>query len=166
MIIRKAKLEDIHAIMTVYKSCVEGMIMLGIDQWDETYPNYEIIKSDLEKESYYVGCIDDQIVSGVNIDQNQDPTYLSIDWNDNTNKFLVVHRLCAKTSVWNKGIGKKMMLFAEQLAKKRKLTSIRLDTYKNNQRGINFYKRLGYQKLGSIKLKPNKDIYYCFEKLL
>ena len=29
-----------------------------------------------------------------------------------------------------------------------------------------FYRRLGYNELGSINLKPNKNEYYCFEKII
>ena len=47
MIIRKAKKSDLKDIMLMYKSCVNGMIKNGIDQWDETYPNSKIIKKDL-----------------------------------------------------------------------------------------------------------------------
>ena len=36
MIIRKAEKQDLDDIMQVYKSCVDGMIAIGIDQWDET----------------------------------------------------------------------------------------------------------------------------------
>ena len=43
MIIRKAEISDLGNIMLMYKSCVAGMIANGIDQWDETYPNTEVI---------------------------------------------------------------------------------------------------------------------------
>ena len=166
MIIRKAENNALDDIMQVYKSCVSSMISLGIDQWDETYPNPGIIEQDLEIGDYYVGLIDNEIVAGIKIDSVQDPTYLTIDWVDKTNNFMVVHRLCSKTEVWNQGVGKKMMDFAESLAKKNNCVSMRLDTYINNPKAIAFYKRLGYNQLGNIKLKSHKDIYYCFEKIL
>ena len=166
MIIRKGKKNELDDIMQVYKSCVSGMIALGIDQWDESYPNREIIEQDLEIGDYYVGLIDNEIVAGIKIDSVQDSTYLTVDWADKTNNFMVVHRLCSKTKVWNQGVGKKMMEFAESLAKKSNCVSIRLDTYINNPRAIKFYKRLGYNQLGHIHLKADKDIYYCFEKVL
>ncbi|MBL6657423.1 MAG: GNAT family N-acetyltransferase [Flavobacteriales bacterium] len=166
MIIRKAKVNELNQIMEVYDSCVRGMIELGIDQWDESYPNREVIKKDLETGDYYVGIINDEIVSGIKIDAKQDPTYLDIDWQDKTNNFMVVHRLCAKVSVWNKGVGKQMMKYAEKLALENKHISMRLDTYINNPKAIAFYKRIGYKQLGHINLKPHKDIYYCFEKML
>ena len=31
---------------------------------------------------------------------------------------------------------------------------------------MEFYKRLGYIELGTIDLKPNKNHYHCFEKII
>jgi len=166
MIIRKAKKEDLNAIMETYASCVKGMIELGIDQWDESYPNRKIIENDILEQNYYVGIINQEIISGVKIDQIQDPTYSDINWEDKKNNFIVVHRLCSKTKVWDKGIGKKMMKYAESIAKQINCNSIRLDTYINNPKAMKFYEKIGYKRLGSINLKPNKDIYYCYEKIL
>jgi GNAT superfamily N-acetyltransferase len=165
MKIRLANKTELDAIMEVYASCVKGMLLLGIDQWDESYPNREIIKNDLEEQNYYLGLLNDEIVAGIKIDRIQDPTYLSINWHDKTDNFMVVHRLCSKTTVWSKGVGRKMMNFAEELAKNNNCKSMRLDTYINNPKAIAFYEHLGYQKLGHINLKPDKDIYYCFEKI-
>ena len=166
MIIRKGEISDLNNIMKMYKSCISGMIKNGIDQWDETYPDNKTIFEDLENKSYYVGEEKKEIIGGINIDQNQDKTYLDINWKDKKNSFLVVHRLGVKEEFWNKKIGKDLMLFAENLVIKKGLNSIRLDTYSNNPKAIEFYKRLGYRKLGSINLKPNKNEYYCFEKII
>ena len=150
----------------MYSSCVKGMIRDGIDQWDESYPNSEIIASDLEAETYYVLEIKGEIKGGINIDQNQDKTYLGINWEDTSDSFLVVHRLGVKEDFWNKKIGKDLMLFTEKLVKEKGLKSIRLDTYSGNPKAMGFYRRLGYSKLGAIDLKPNKNKYYCFEKII
>ena len=166
MIIRKAKISDLKEIMKMYKSCVKGMIKNGIDQWDDTYPNTEVITKDLEKQSYYVAEIDGEIIGGINIDQNQDKTYLDIDWKDKSNSFLVVHRLGVKEEFWEKKIGKKLMIFAENMVIEKGLKSIRLDTYSGNPKAMEFYKRLGYIKLGYIYLKEGKNEYYCFEKII
>ena len=76
--------------MRMYHSCVKGMIKNGIDQWDESYPNIEIIQEDLRANTYYVAEINSQIIGGINIDRNQDPTYLNISWQDKSNLFLIV----------------------------------------------------------------------------
>ena len=58
------------------------------------------------------------------------------------------------------------MEFAENLVRKKNLKSIRLDTYSGNPKAMNFYRKLGYEELGTIDLKPNKDKYHCFEKII
>ena len=150
----------------MYKSCVTGMIENGINQWDDTYPNTEIINEDLNVGTYYVAEIDGTIIGGVNIDKNKDDTYLALDWVDKSDSFLVVHRLGVKEEFWNKKIGKYLMLFTEKLVLERELKSIRLDTYSGNPKAMEFYRRLGYTELGTINLKPNKDKYHCFEKII
>lgn len=166
MIIRKANKTDLDNIMLMYKSCVKGMLANGIDQWDETYPNAGVIMEDLIAQTYYVAEIESTIIGGINIDQNQDKTYLDIDWSDTSNQFLVVHRLGVKEEFWDKKIGKDLMKFTEKLVIERGLKSIRLDTYSGNPKAMEFYKRLGYGELGSINLKLNKNEYYCFEKII
>ena len=93
MIVRKAYKKELKDIMKMYKSCIKAMIKNGIDQWDSSYPNSEIITSDLSAETYYVAEIKGKIIGGINIDKNQDKTYLDINWKDTSDSFLVVHRL-------------------------------------------------------------------------
>ena len=164
MKIRLAKTSDLNSIMKMYKSCVEGMIKNGIDQWDSSYPNSEVIQEDIKNGTYFIGEIEGEIVGGINIDNKQDPTYLDIDWEDTSDSFLVVHRLGVKQELWNKKIGKDLMLFTERLVIEKNLKSIRLDTYSGNPKAMEFYRRLGYKELGTIDLKPNKNKYHCFEK--
>ena len=150
----------------MYKSCVAGMVENGIDQWDDTYPNTEIISEDLNVGTYYVAEMDGTIIGGVNIDKNQDTTYLALDWEDISDSFLVVHRLGVKKEFWNKKIGKDLMLFTEKLVIEKGMKSIRLDTYSGNPKAMEFYRRLGYTEIGTIDLKPNKEKYYCYEKII
>ncbi|HIG32989.1 MAG TPA: GNAT family N-acetyltransferase [Flavobacteriales bacterium] len=166
MIIRKAQIPDLENIMLMYKSCVAGMLENNIDQWDATYPNTEVIMADLIAQTYFVVIENEIIIAGINIDQNQDKTYLEINWEDKFDSFLVVHRLGVKEEFWNDGIGKSLMLFAENLVTEKGLNSIRLDTYSGNPKAMEFYRRLGYRELGAINLKPNKNEYYCFEKII
>ena len=166
MTIRRSHTADLGNIMLMYKSCVKGMLKNGITQWDNSYPNADIILADIKARTYYVAKKNGVIVGGINIDENQDHTYLTIDWEDKSNSFLVVHRLAVKEENWGDGIGKKLMLFVEEVAREENYSSIRLDTYSGNPKAMEFYLKLGYSELGTIDLKPNKKEYHCFEKLV
>ena len=166
MMIREAHIDDLENIMMMYKSCVGGMLANSIDQWDSTYPNSVVITKDINASTYYIATKEDTIIGGINIDQNQDPTYLDVEWKDSSNRFLVVHRLGVKEENWGDGIGKDLMIFTEELVMEKDLKSIRLDTYSGNPKAMEFYIRLGYRELGAINLKPDKNEYYCFEKII
>ena len=166
MIIRKANTADLGNIMLMYNSCVNGMLKNGIDQWDASYPNVDVIIVDLKARTYFVAEENGEIIGGINIDENQDKTYLTIDWADKKNQFLVVHRLAVVEEKWGDGIGKKLMLFVEEVVAEEGYQSIRLDTYSGNPKAMEFYRRLGYRELGAINLKPHKNEYYCFEKII
>mgnify|MGYP001291208551 CR=1 FL=1 len=166
MNIRKGEISDIENIMQMYKSCVEGMIENGIDQWDKSYPNADIILADIKDRTYFIAELNGEILGGINLDEKQDATYLSIEWEDKTNNFLVVHRLAVKEENWGEGIGKELMLFVEEVVSEEGYQSIRLDTYSGNPKAIEFYNRLGYTELGKIDLKANKNKYHCFEKII
>ena len=66
--------------------CVE-MIKNNIDQWDESYPNSEVI-SEYKGSKFYVNGVDNKIIGGVNIDQLQEHAYLDINWKDKSGHFL------------------------------------------------------------------------------
>jgi ribosomal protein S18 acetylase RimI-like enzyme len=159
-------MSDLESIMNVYRSCVIGMIKIGVDQWDKSYPNAEIISSDLKASTYYIAENEGDVIGGLNIDTIQDNSYLNVNWEDISNSFLVVHRLAIKEEFWNQKIGKELMIFVESLILKKKLKSIRLDTYSGNPNAMIFYKKIGYKERGTVKLKPNKNKYYCFEKII
>ena len=73
MIIKRAEISHLEKIMDMYDSCVAGMIKKNIDQWDETYPNKEVIKQDIKLKTYFIATIDQEIIGGINIDQEQVP---------------------------------------------------------------------------------------------
>ena len=99
MIIRLARIKDLHDIMKMYKSCVMGMIAHNITQWDNKYPNQEIILKDLKNKTYFVAEKNNEVIGGINIDKLQDEVYNTIKWNDKSDKFLVVHQISSKRRI-------------------------------------------------------------------
>ena len=65
MIIRKANTADLGNIMLMYNSCVNGMLKNGIDQWDASYPNVDVIIADLKARTYFVAEENGEIIGGI-----------------------------------------------------------------------------------------------------
>ncbi|MEW9702685.1 GNAT family N-acetyltransferase [Paenibacillus sp. SI8] len=61
-------------------------------------------------------------------------------------------------------MGKKLLIFAEEQARARGCTSIRLDAYTANPTALQMYERAGYSKVGLIRYPLRKEPYQCYEK--
>tara|TARA_B100000900_G_C20224472_1_gene571232 strand:- start:82 stop:579 length:498 start_codon:yes stop_codon:yes gene_type:complete len=164
MMIRKANLKDLENLIKLYSSSIKKMISKKISQWDDKYPNREVLEKDILAQSYYVFIDQNEIIGGITIDENIDKAYKNIQWQNNC--FYTIHRLVVKHDSWGIGIGKKLMCFAEDLAKKNNKKSLRLDTYFDNTIANSFYIGLGYKFKGKILLKAHKKFYYCYEKII
>ena len=162
--IRKANLEDLDELIKLYRGSIKKMISKKISQWDHEYPNKDVLKKDILAQNYYVFFDQDEIIGGVTIDENIDTAYKNIKWKNNC--FYTIHRLVVKHNKWGIGIGKKLMFFAEELAKKNNKKSLRLDTYFDNTIANSFYIGLEYKFKGKILLKEHKKFYYCYEKMI
>ncbi|MBL4861928.1 MAG: GNAT family N-acetyltransferase [Crocinitomicaceae bacterium] len=166
--ISAAEKHEIDEIITLTKACGKHLRENGIDQWDENYPDRKSIQNDLETQTLFVYRENKEILGIVVLNESQDEEYTEINWlTDDDSRNLVVHRLAVRPNHQGKGIARKLMNFAENLAKERQYDSIRLDTFSQNPRNQKFYTNRGYNDLGPVFLKYKKDHpYYCYELLL
>lgn len=160
--------DEIDAIIALTKRCGTHMRENGIDQWDENYPDYASISTDLKTETLFVFREDEAILGIVVLNESQDEEYNQISWlTDSEARNLIVHRLAVDPIHQGKGIARMLMDHAENYARQNQYDSIRLDTFSQNTRNQRFYTNRGYTDLGSVYLKYKKEHpYFCYELLL
>ena len=162
MEIRKGKSKDINNIVEIIKDSIIDMESNGIYQWDDIYPNKEVIIEDINNSNLYV-YIDENIIKGVvTLNEVQDNEYKSIEWKYNIGKILIVHRLCVNPKYKGNGIATTLMKYAEKVAKDNEYNSIRLDAFAQNKGACKLYEKNGYKKRGSVFFRKGEFI--CLEK--
>lgn len=166
--ISNGKSYEVDAIIALTKACGKHLRDNGIDQWDENYPDRASIERDIETQTLFAYREGESIVGIVVLNEFQDEEYNEINWlTDERSRNLVVHRLAVDPIHQGKGIARALMDFAEQHAAEQHYDSIRLDTFSQNPRNQQFYKRRGYTELGAVFLKYKKEHpYFCYELLL
>ena len=165
--IRKALISDLETVKSLTEACAKKMISDGIFQWNDHYPSKEIFRKDIEEESLYVWDDKNQIKGCIMFSPEKDEVYNSTKWLTQDNKNIYVHRLAVHPKFQKKGIGNKLMNFAESIAKKRNFISIRLDTFSQNKSNNKFYESRGYQKLGDVFFRKQSEFpFHCYEKIL
>jgi len=162
--IREGCVEDLPDIMGLIQEAIIDMESKGIYQWDNSYPNKEIISGDIDGRNLYVYENDGVIQGIIVLNEEQDEAYKNIQWEFNTGSQLVIHRVCIAPQYQGKGIAKVLMGFAQQKGKESGYEAIRLDTFENNDSACNLYKKLGYIDVGTVRFSKGK--FYCFEKPL
>jgi ribosomal protein S18 acetylase RimI-like enzyme len=162
--IQQAKLSEIEQILAITKACGERMTLEGMNQWNENYPNSEAFQKDIERNELYVFLAEESIIGSIVISTKMDEDYKTVDWVTETSNHYYIHRLAVHPDHQGKGIARKMMDFAENLAIENNLVSIRLDTFSKNIRNQKFYENRGYQRLGNIYFKGQSEFpFYCYE---
>lgn len=162
--IRKATSSDIEPILLLTKACAKDMNNKGILQWNEHYPNAKAFEYDIAREELFVLIQDVQIIGSIVVSSLMDDAYKSIEWLTVTGKNIYIHRLAVHPDYQGRGFAQQMMDFAETLAIEEGYTSIRLDTFSQNQRNQKFYELRGYKRLGAVYFpKQSEHSFYCYE---
>jgi GNAT superfamily N-acetyltransferase len=153
-----AEIEDINIIDKIFKNAIENMIKNNVFQWDEIYPNKEILENDIIKNQMYKILFNNDIVSIFVLNKEYDKEYLSGKWVYNGDNFIVLHRLCVNTKYQNRGFGIKTMLCIERHLKNNGTKSIRLDAFSKNPIALKLYNKLGYRRTGEATWR--KGLFY------
>ena len=165
--IELAKTTDLDGVMKVIRACSADLISKKIFQWSEKYPNSEVFKNDIDKNTLFVTKHQSKIIGCVALCSNKDLEYKNVKWLTEDNKNLYIHRLAVDPNFQKKGIGKSLMDFAEEYAKKNQFKTVRLDTFSQNKRNNKFYKSREYVKLDDVFFPMQSEYpFHCYEKII
>lgn len=157
-----AKVHDNEKALSIVRACAIRMAIQGIDQWDEIYPNKEIIDQDIAKGTLFL-AFDRTLCKGIIVlNSTQSKQYDDVNWLYRDGKILVVHRLAVAPEVHRSGTASYLMDFAEGFGRKNGYSAIRLDAFVRNQAAVELYQRRQYRLAGTVEFR--KGPFHCFEK--
>lgn len=164
---RKARISDINDINNMIDDAKLYLKKNDIDQWQNGYPNKDVIKKDIDSGQAYVIEKDSNIACYFMISFDGEHTYEKIyegAWSSN-DCYGVIHRVVIKDNL--KGLGLSHLIFnsAETLCTERNIFSIRIDTHRKNIPMQNALKSHGYTYSGIIYLDDGAER-LAFEKNL
>ena len=162
---RQAIASEVPQIWEIIQQAIVRRKNDGSQQWQDGYPNENVIKQDITKGIGYV-LIDDNIVAGyAAILFNDEPAYEQLKGTWLTNgDFAVVHRVAISDDYLGKGLAQKIFLFVEDLAKGNNVFSIKVDTNFDNIPMLKILEKLGYTYCGEVTFRGS--FRKAFEKTL
>ena len=166
MKIQLAQSNQVKEVFSILSNCKTQLEAQGIFQWLDSYPNLSTVECDIKNGYLYCAVVENQCVGTISINNEQDPEYATVAWNDHTGKALVIHRLAVDPAYQGQGIAKRLMDFAEQYGIDNNFSSIRFDAFSANKQSLQFYEKRGYQKRGEVFFPGRKLPFFCYEMAL
>jgi GNAT superfamily N-acetyltransferase len=105
--IQKLNLSYLEPLTDILSRVVQHLISNGIDQWDDKYPNAEILIRDLESQWAYGLFCDSQLAGYIVLNEFQDKEYAEIPWKYTSGSQLTIHRLFIDPQYQGKGLAQK-----------------------------------------------------------
>ena len=164
-ILRKAQIPEAEIIWQILQQAIERRRKDGSNQWQDGYPNQEVVKTDISLGKGYVLEIDNAIAAYAALVFNDEPAYKEIigDWLTNDD-FLVIHRVAVSNDFLGKGIAVLLFQKLEDFAKEHHVFSIKVDTNFDNLAMLHILEKLNYQYCGEVYFRGGAR--KAFEKVL
>lgn len=163
--IRKAAISEIPQIWDILQQAILHRKVDGSNQWQDGYPNTEVVKKDIAKGVGFVLTEGETIIGYSAILINDEPEYAKIKGKWLTNgDFIVVHRLAISEQYLGKGLATKFFGFVEEFAQSNNIYSIKADTNFDNMPMLKIFEKLSFTYCGEVYFRgtPRK----AYEKVL
>lgn len=167
---RLAQPQDHGDIMALIAHARAAIAALGIDQWQDGYPEPEVIRSDIEQGIGIVFEVDGRIAGYIVALADPEPIYNQLDeqWLQNDAPYLTVHRMAIDDGYRGTGLSMHMFAHAEDLARRQNLASVRADTHTGNLAMRGLLKKRGYTYCGDVlyDVTAGDPVRVAYEKIM
>ena len=164
---RKMMPEDVPAVMEIIHQAQESLRLLGIDQWQNGYPDEETIRGDIARGYGYVLAEGKSVAATAAISLDGEPTYRVISggrWpSSGTNG--VIHRVAAAEDRRGRGLASELFRQASRICLENGVYTLRADTHRGNLPMQGALAKNGFCRCGVIFLADGSER-LAYEKVL
>jgi GNAT superfamily N-acetyltransferase len=162
---RKALLSEKEKIWEILQFAIKRRKEDGSNQWQDGYPNLQVIENDIKKGEGFVLTDENTIIGYSAVIINNEPEYAKIigKWLTNSD-FVVVHRIAIAKNYLGQNLSKILLENVEDFALNNSIYSIKVDTNFDNFAMLKILNKMNYTYCGEVYFRgsPRK----AFEKIL
>ncbi|WP_338406953.1 GNAT family N-acetyltransferase [uncultured Flavobacterium sp.] len=162
---RKAEIDETSTIWDILLQAILRRKEDGSNQWQDGYPNPEVVQKDIEKGEGYVLVEGKSIIGYCAVLVNDEPEYEKIEGKWLTDDdFVVFHRVAISEKYLGKGFAKIILEYIEDFALTNNIFSVKADTNYDNIAMLKIFEKSGYTCCGEVYFRgsPRK----AYEKVL
>lgn len=167
---RRAEARDFDGIQNLIVHARAAIRGLGIDQWQDGYPEPELIAEDIRLGRGWVFAGGDAIAGYAVLVPGREPAYDALDgaWRTQGDRYLTIHRMAIDDGYRGSGLSARMIAFAEAQARSQGLISVRADTHRGNLAMRGLMRKCGYALCGEVRYEvtAGDPVRVAYEKVL
>ena len=124
----------------------------NMTQWEDGYPNEEIVRSDINKGGAHIVEREGRAVGYFALLPSPEPTYSSIQgkWLDDAAPYFVIHRIASSSATH--GIFQEIIEYAASVS-----PNLRIDTHRDNRIMRHVIEKAGFTYCGVINLSDGSE---------
>jgi len=165
LLFRQATTDDIPQIWEILKGAIQRRKEAGSRQWQDGYPNQEVVTADIDKKAGFVLMDSTTVIGYCAIFINDEPVYATIKGTWLTDgSFIAYHRVAISDKYLGKGLAQLMLTHIEGYALENDIKSVRADTNYDNPIMLKLFEKLGYNYCGEVIFRGGTR--KAFEKVL
>ena len=143
---------ELSIVLGLLKESAEFLQSKKLDQWsywlNPPQERIDWITEGIKQHEFYFVKNESDVIIGMFRLLFEDELY----WGKQNDKAGYVHSLVIKSEFKGNGFGNKIMKHIESLLIEKSISLFRLDCVANNQGLCNYYKNLGFKKVGEIQM--------------
>jgi ribosomal protein S18 acetylase RimI-like enzyme len=161
--------KSLPSVMKIIHEAQAYLASLGTDQWQDGYPQEEVIREDISnRESYIVSGDGGKVSATAMLTTRAEPTYMIIEGEWLTGDdvaYGVIHRMAVGIDFRGQGIAKFILKESENILQSQQVGSMRIDTHEDNSGMQGLLRQAGYSYCGVIFLADGAKR-LAYEKLI
>ena len=158
--LRKAAPADLPAIQGIVAGAQAFLRSMGVDQWQDGYPDQDVMLADMRDGNGYVLEDGSGAILGIaTIIFGDEPAYARIydgAW-ETPEPYACIHRAAVRADQRGTGTAVAMMAAAERLVVERGFPGIRIDTHRDNLPMLTMLAKCGFKRCGVIYLEDGAE---------
>ena len=157
--IRKPTKKDLPAIMEMINDAKTALKAAKVDQWQDGYPNEEIIKQDIESGNAHLVIEGNKAVGYGVLEFGKEPAYAKIykgKWQSN-DPYATIHRVVVHHEHKGKGVSRFLFSHFEQLCILHDTSWLRIDTHEKNAPMNKLIIKSGFTRSGAVYIREKVE---------
>lgn len=169
-IIELGKPSDIDELEQLYNE-LNDFLEAGTNYpgWKKgVYPVRQNAEEGIDEGNLFVVRENGKIIGSLILSQKADPAFQNVKWKTDLDA-IIIYTFVVHPDYMKCGVGKAMIDFSFEYAKKIDAKSIRLDVYEENTPAIRLYEKCGFAYVDTVDLgfgKNGLDWFLLYEKVL